>query len=430
MQTPFIDRMETLAQLNTRFFVPGHKGGRHTRLPFSALMAYDLTEIDGADNLRNPSGPLLQSEENMAKAFGSGATLYTVAGASSAVQAMLTLFVKNGDNVIMARNCHASAVTALAFIDADPLWLAAEDAAALPFLIENALKNKPGTPVFLTSPDYYGAMQDVAKISAVCRRYNAPLLVDNSHGSHLKFIQPDRHPLTLGADAVADSAHKTLFALTPSALLHLKDGTLKSAARAALNLYSSTSPAYPALMSLDYVAGCLLNGEPDYNDAARRVAQLAQQTAAIAGRCDDPLRLAVVPSKAGLKMEMVKNRLKEVGILPEYDDGEQLIFMMSPFNKPQEYEKLAATLSTFEAGATQPLEKRQTALPAVATSVRRALFGTKETVATKVAVGRVAASIEAPCPPGTPLVMPGEIIDESTARRLAAGGILQLDVLK
>lgn len=52
-----------------------------------------------------------------------------------------------------------------------------------------------------------------------------PLLVDEAHGAHLSL-----HPalpagaLACGADAVAQSTHKTLSALTQAAMLHVRGG--------------------------------------------------------------------------------------------------------------------------------------------------------------------------------------------------------------
>ena len=88
--------------------------------------------------------------------------------------------------------------------------------------IEKKLKSI-GDPscVYITSPDYFGNIQDVKKISVVCKKYGAVLLVDNAHGACLSFMDSTRHPIHLGADMCADSAHKTLPVLTGGAYLHV-----------------------------------------------------------------------------------------------------------------------------------------------------------------------------------------------------------------
>ena len=65
--------------------------------------------------------------------------------------------------------------------------------------------------------DYFGVLSDIRSISEVCHRYHVPLLVDNAHGCHL-FLMPEHlHPIHLGADITACSAHKTLPVLTGGA---------------------------------------------------------------------------------------------------------------------------------------------------------------------------------------------------------------------
>ena len=262
MQTPFFDAMAALAARHLRFFVPGHKGNPAAIGPFGPLLPYDLTEIDGADDLSCPSGPLAESQRNMAKAYGSGATLYSASGSTSCIQAMLTLFVGAAGSVVMARGCHVAAVRALALLDITPHWVPLQNGRPAPADVDAALAQSRAKAVYITSPDYYGRMADVPAIAAACQKHGAALLVDNAHGAHLRFVTPNCHPLTLGAHATADSAHKTLPCLTPAALLHLRDAALAGPAREALNLYSSTSPSYLVLESLDLAAGLLLAPRP------------------------------------------------------------------------------------------------------------------------------------------------------------------------
>ena len=89
--------------------------------------------------------------------------------------------------------------------------------------IKKALADNPdASAVYITSPDYYGCISPINEISKICKQYNIPLIIDNAHGAHLIFIDKGKlHPIQNGADMSADSVHKTLPALTGSALLHL-----------------------------------------------------------------------------------------------------------------------------------------------------------------------------------------------------------------
>ncbi|MGD9559806.1 MAG: PLP-dependent transferase [Oscillospiraceae bacterium] len=446
MNTPFYDAMAALAARGPRFFVPGHKGNPAAIPAFGPLLAYDLTEIEGADDLAHPAGPLAESQRNMARAYGSGATLYSASGATSCVQAMLRLFVPAGGGVVMARGCHVAAVRALAFLDAAPHWVPLRAGRPQPQDIAAALRASGYKAVYITSPDYTGRMADVAGIAAVCRENGAALLVDNAHGAHLRFCAPDRHPLTLGADACADSAHKTLPCLTPAALLHLRDKTLADAGREALNLFCSTSPAYPVLMSLDLAAGQLLDAPPDFDGAARRLARAARPAAALLLPCDDTLRLCLCPAAAGLSYGKAMARLKAAGIAPEWADGSCIVLMASPYNTEADFAQLEAVIEQLKQDAGKNQGKscdnsthskdggrdalHAGALPKRLLSIREALLAPHRRLPVEGAVGRVVGGLHAPCPPGVPVVLPGEVLGEAQAEALGRGGILAVDVVE
>jgi arginine/lysine/ornithine decarboxylase len=124
--------------------------------------------------------------------------------------------------------------------------------ASLARAVKTALGEHPDCrAVFLTSPDYFGALCDIWAIAKICREKNAALLVDNAHGAHLGLFS-GLHPMALGADACCDSLHKTLPALTGAALLHLRDEKKAPLARRRMPLFGSTSPSYLIQLSADY----------------------------------------------------------------------------------------------------------------------------------------------------------------------------------
>lgn len=434
METPFCDAIERIIEEKpARFFMPGHKGNAAAMSHFGGALSYDITEIEGADDLARPCGPLAQSQANMARAYGSGATLYSAFGSTSCILAMFTLFLRPDQRVVMARGCHGAAVRALAFLDLRPQWVLPAEGIPTAREIEAALRQSGAPAVYITSPDYYGRLADIEGISAVCRAQRAALLVDNAHGAHLRFLSPSRHPLALGADACADSAHKTLPCLTPAALLHLRDASLAEQGRAALNLYGSTSPSYLVLVSLDHAAGLLLADKIDFNGAAAQLDAVAEMVPHMVQPGGDPLKLCLVPGRGGWPYAQVMEGLRQQGVVPELADGTHIVLMASPYNTQEDFARLRAALAPFSA-ARSPLTPTVTrgldVLPKISCTVRQAVFGEKQRVSVQAAVGRVAAGIDAPCPPGVPLVMPGEVVPPDAAELLLASGILQMDVLK
>lgn len=103
-----------------------------------------------------------------------------------------------------------------------------------------------------------GKTADISKIAALCRKYNAVLLVDNAHGAHTTAL--GMHPAQLGADLCCDSAHKMLPALTGGAYLHIVNPIYKDKAKQAMSLFGSTSPSYLIMASLDLCAEYIAEG--------------------------------------------------------------------------------------------------------------------------------------------------------------------------
>ena len=220
-------RREDLA----RFYMPGHKGRMPE--PFSQAALYDVTEISGADSLYECTGAIRALEEELAEAYRVGDTLLSAGGSTLCIQTMLYLARNRGRTVICGRIIHRSAVAAMGLLGLDPCWLPGRIASrregipglALPPTpedVEAAIDAHPDAgSVYITSPDYFGQLANIADIAEVCHRRKKVLLVDNAHGAHLRCFRAALHPMSLGADFCCDSLHKNLPALTGAAVLHL-----------------------------------------------------------------------------------------------------------------------------------------------------------------------------------------------------------------
>lgn len=116
--------------------------------------------------------------------------------------------------------------------------------------------------VILTSPTYEGVVSDIASIARLCHAHGVPLLVDEAHGAHyLPFAAQygwQGGAVAAGADLVVQSAHKTLPSLTQTAFLQL-NGSLADPAEVErqLDVFETSSPSYPLLVSLDGCTGWL-----------------------------------------------------------------------------------------------------------------------------------------------------------------------------
>ena len=91
MNTPIADFVENYAKQNmSRMHMPGHKGKG-----FLGCERFDITEVSGADSLYEADGIIAESENNAAKLFGTGRTVYSTEGSSQCIRAMLYLALQN-----------------------------------------------------------------------------------------------------------------------------------------------------------------------------------------------------------------------------------------------------------------------------------------------------------------------------------------------
>lgn len=426
-----------------RFHMPGHKGRGVG--PLAGVLPWDITEVDGADSLFHADGPIRALEEQFAAVYGAKRSLLSAGGATLCIQTMLALACRPGQKVIMARNIHRAAVNACALLDLEPVWVYPErDAGAwfsgrcAPESIRKALGENPdASAVYVTSPDYFGVACDLRSLADVCAEYGIPLLVDNAHGAHLKFLEEPNaapHPMDCGTDLCCDSLHKTMPAMTGGALLHIGDARFAERAKRMMSVFGSTSPSYPIMLSCeDALNYARTDARREFSETARQLSALGALLAekgfsAPEGPCDAG-KLAVCFAAAGMEAEKFGARLREAGIEPEYMSGTACVLMANGRNRRGDFERLERFIQQLpQAVATVP-PSLNPPRPERALSVREALFSTQETILVENSEGRIAGAEVSPCPPGIPVVMPGERIDGAVRAALESYGVQAVPVL-
>ncbi len=442
MKTPIADfAAHYAATAAARFHMPGHKG--EAALGCEAL---DLTEIAGADDLYAADGIIAESEQNAAALFGAAHTFYSTEGSTHAIKAMLALACtgKPAPRILATRNAHKAFLYGCGLLDIDVDWLYGDAQAHLcgcdvtPHALETALNGAKNTyaAVFVTSPDYLGNVLDVAELARVCHAHNLPLLVDNAHGAYLAFTRPVCHPMALGADLCADSAHKTLPVLTGGAYLHVsKDAPAQFAknARRALAMFGSSSPSYLILQSLDLCNRTLANGYADrVKDAARQVEDLrtSLQDAGYTVMGNEPLKLTVSGLARGYTGKALAQALRRAGAEVEFADDELAVLMCTPHNARADFALAKQVLTDLPLRDPIEISHPVTALISKrACSIREALLRESERILAQNAVGRICAAPTVSCPPAVPIVASGEYVAREALPLLAAYGITEIDVV-
>ena len=447
MNTPICDFVRKYAESDTlRLHMPGHKGaGGHNEL-------LDITEIPGADSLYEADGIISDSERNAGDLFGAR-TFYSAEGSSLCIRAMLylvsTYAAECGRKPLIAagRNAHKTFVSAAALLDFDVDWLIPRDASYLSCPIDaeyvrnylDSCQSQP-TALYLTSPDYLGNTVDIAAISSICHERGVLLVVDNAHGAYLKFLPESRHPIDLGADMCCDSAHKTLPALTGAAYLHVSplcpDKFRQLAtqnARHALSLFGSTSPSYLILASLDRVNSVLSSGyRESISSLADNIDKLKSKLLSLGYTLigDEPMKLTITPKSYGYTGCELAEYLRSNGIEPEFCDSDHLVLMFTPSLCTDAVPRLQAVLADLPRREAVESVPPAACVPRRAMSIRAAVMSPCENIDVKNCLGRVAAAVTVGCPPAVPVVVSGEVIDESAVAAMNYYGIDKCSVVK
>jgi lysine decarboxylase len=475
------------------FHTPGHKAGRFAPPELVELWGqrtfdYDLPAMTATDNTLHPTHCVKEAQELAAELFGAAATFYLGGGATTGIAAMILAAVPPGGTILLPRNVHRSVAAALVLSGARPRFIEPEvlpECGALGLTVDaieeaitgvacprlrghaeaangmatsedlrgHATQHAKPSAVLLTRPTYYGLCRDISDISAVCRLHNIPLLVDEAHGPHFRFL-PEGSPrpaLDEGADLVAQSCHKTLGSLVGTAQVHVGRSSPVSPAqvRDALNLLQTTSPNYLQLVSLD--ANRRFMAQQGRELFASAVAEAERMTAAINklpglqvlstdddprldGHKRDPLRLVINVAGAGWTGYdaelLLRNQFK---IEDELSDWFNLVLVTSPNDDDGARERLLSGLTQISAN---PQAKKhsdieaashllQPAIPPLAMTPRDAALGPKQAISLSHSVGRVCAESVMFYPPGIPLLMPGEQVTAdilTVCRELLAGG--------
>ena len=441
MKTPIYDFLKQYDKENpVRLHMPGSKG--KINIPFG----FDITEIDGADFLFSPSGIIKESEINASILFNTGATLYSTEGSSLCIKTMIALLKKAGvTRILAARNAHVSFLNACVLSDMEVTWIYPDgkltsicsgDYAAK--TIDKALKKTRIKAVYVTSPDYLGNILDIKALSEVCKKHGAYLIVDNAHGAYLKFLAPDLHPISQGADMCCDSAHKTLPVMTGGAYLHINKNTNETFiknAKSVMSVFATTSPSYMIMASLDF-ANKIINDEiRRFNETALMVERLKSELLSLGfiNISREPFKIAIDAVNSNINAYELYRSLREKNVVSEYYDEAVLVMMFSALNGEDDYIK---TLSAFKeaVGRIGPNCFEETKLiiseKVQRLNMRDAFFADSEDISIDLAKGRICSQTKTVCPPCIPIICTGEVFDENAIKILKKYGILNVSVVK
>jgi arginine decarboxylase len=467
-EAPYLQALIAYAQRDpARLHVPGHKGGPGADPQLLEALGERAISLDipaltyGIDIGPEPT-PFEQAQALAAEAWGAHRAWFLVNGASQGNLSAGLALAHHGDQVVVQRNAHSSAVDALILSGLRPTFVAPEvdpelgiAHCLLPATLDEALSQTPAAAgAWVVSPTYFGAVADVRALAEVAHSHGVPLIVDEAWGAHMAFHEDlPAHALSLGADLVISSTHKIVGSLTQSAMLHLSSGGAEmigeDAVDRAVTLTESTSPSSLLTASLDAARRlAVLSGHELLAQTMQTLADTRAQIRAIdgldvldermTGRAGvfayDPLRLAVdVRGVAATGFELAA-MLREIGDINLELYGQNVIVAVFGMGERALPEAARLVGALEQAGAQVGLDPSgaSTSFAApppwgeLAMTPREAFLGSQEAVPAAEAAGRIAAESLATYPPGIPNVLPGERLTAETLayvqRTLELGG--------
>lgn len=442
MKTPINDFLQKYNTSNSvRLHMPGHKGK-------ICGTEFDITEITGADSLFDANGIIDESEKNLSSLYNTLFSVYSTEGSTLSIKTMLALIYKYAKNsgknplVLADRKVHCSFLYGVSLLDLQVEWLENERndlflSSINEKIIDKKLSQMPIKPtaLYLTSPDYLGNILPIKEIAKVCKNYGVLLVVDNAHGAYLNFLENNIHPINLGADMCADSAHKTLPTLTGGAYLHINknfDYFSKSQVKSMMKTFASTSPSYLILSSLDSTNKYLFEQKNAFIKCAKKVEKIKEFCLNLGFNLigNEPLKITLDCKSFGYVGKELLSILKQNNIEIEYADKDYLVLMFSPLNSDEDLSKLKDVLSKIERKKALEKINLNFKIPERKLSIKDALFNAEEKIKVENAKGKIISSVNINCPPAIPLIFSGEEVDESAIEVMKYYDIEECFVIK
>lgn len=478
-----------ISEKRTSFHVPGHKNGAVYKQAvqetvgeqqellhrLAQLLAIDVTEIEGTDDLHHPMGVIAEAQQLAAHCFGAEETHFLVGGSTVGNMALLmSCCSQPGDLILVQRNVHKSVLHALMMAGARAVFLTpridkVSGLATTPHIdvLAGALQEYPeAKAVFLTNPNYYGMGIDLRPFAQAAHRHGIPLIVDEAHGAHYG-LHPSlpESALAMGADGVVQSTHKMLSGMTMSAMLHVQGPYVaRKRLKQLLTMLQSSSPSYPLMASLDVSRQWIdVKGAQAFEQGLTAAMWLREQMHQLprfellvkqepcvsVEQSDpsesndfsafdnlDPMKVVIREKDDCISGYDLLAKLAEYGCVAEMADLRHVVFVFTLGSTLQDARRLINALQSiavsmgnkpsYDGIGTQAITQSIGSLTSsrphsepVPFSIYEANVGTTQQVLLQEAAGMVAAEAVIPYPPGIPLLYRGETITAAAVNELA-----------
>ena len=426
------------------FDVPGHKHGKAnpelTEFLGDKCMVVDVNSMKSLDNLCHPVSVIKEAEKLAADAFKASHAFFMVGGTTSAVQAMIMSVTREGDEIILPRNVHRSAINALILNGAIPVYVNPDSNKKLGISlgmtvdeVKDAIKAHPNAKaILINNPTYYGICSNIKAITELAHAHGMKVLADEAHGTHFYFN--DKLPMSAmeaGVDMSAISMHKSGGSLTQSSMLLIGKNVNADYVRQIINLTQTTSGSYLLISSLDMSRKNLaLHGRETFDKIMKMTEYARDEINSIGDYYAyskelingnsvydfDTTKLSVNTLDVGLAGIEVYDLLRdEYDIQIEFGDIANILAYISVGDRERDIERLVGALSEIRRkfkGDKAELFEDEYISPTVEMSPKQAFFAEAIALPLKDCIGKISTEFVMCYPPGIPILAPGEKVTE------------------
>ncbi len=312
------------------FHTPGHKRSGD-----------DITELSYSDSLLSPTGVISAAERDVAGILHARRSFLLTDGSTCGVFSMLfALKERRVRSLAFPVSSHRSVYRACRVLGIEPVLIPQEGRAGIPQQPTReavAAAVERADALLLTSPDYYGFLAPMSAAKEICRTHAKPFVIDGAHGSHLHFT--DMYAGNF-ADMWVDGVHKSLPAMTQGAVVSCKTEEWEAPLSEGAKTFRTTSPSYPIMASVEEAV------KWPRNPLIEGAAEAFKREYGAVGN-DDWTKILIL---FGEHADGAQRTLEERGVYPEFNDGNYLLFYLSPCTKESELKRLGEILKGLPRG--------------------------------------------------------------------------------
>lgn len=400
------------------FHMPGSK--RSDMLRSDLAYKRDLTEIENFDNLNDPKTIFVEMQEKIAEIYQVKKSIISTNGSTSGILAVIRALTRKNKNILIQRSSHKAVFNACELNELRTSYVniktdkiqATKDIDYDDLIYKLSLKDYAA--LVITSPSYEGYILDIERIYKLCKKFEVKLIVDMAHGSHLLLNGSYKNTF----DLAITSFHKNLSALTPGAAVLINDLEFYEEIKRNMAIFQTSSPSYLILQSIDEMLDSFdsfYNLNENLNRLLDNLYYLKLNNLILVDDANkDRSKILISTKDTNITGEGLQRLLKDEKIEIEMAYPDYALLIATIFDSSEAFESLASALLKIDGKLSKKEKHIYFPLDEVSKKyeIYEALNYKKKKFRLEDSIGKVAADFIYAYPPGVPIIVPGELIDE------------------